>query len=147
MSDVEGPPTAPLPPEAPPPPAAPTATPDGSSIAAWGWLELLAVVALLLGLLLEENGSNLWDASEAWSIFAIVCAAAQLAPLLRKTLSWTEERAWLVAVVGAAGLVLYWLLIALPAISRNTSFAVTVAAAAAAGAAWLAPGRHDPRDR
>ena len=134
------PPTQSFEPVAPPPaPAADT------GIETWGWLSLLAVVALVLGLFLEEGGANLWDSSEAWSLFAIGCALAQLAPLLRRTLKWSAERAWLVAVVGAAGLVLYWLLLVLPSISRNTSFAITVAAAAAAGAAWLAPGRHDPR--
>jgi hypothetical protein len=138
MSDL-GPPTASIPPQSDPPPHGESGLPP------WGLLALLAVVAVVLGLFVEEDGVNLWDASEAWSVFAIVCAIAQLAPLLRRTLRWSAERAWLVGVIAAAGLVLYWLLIALPAIARNTSFAITVGAAAAAGAAWLAPGRHDPR--
>ena len=146
MSDV--PPTEAMPPTEPtgalpPTPAPAPASGGGSAIEPWGWLALLAGVALLLGLLLEENGSNLWDQSEAWSVFAIACALAVLTLLLRKTLSWSEERAWTVAAVGAGGLVLYWLLLVLPSISRNTSFAVTVATAAAVGGVWLAPGRHD----
>ena len=115
----------------------------GVSIEPWGWLALLAVVAVLLGLLVDEDGVNLWDASEAWSIFAIACTIAVLAPLLRKTLTWTEERAWTVAAIGAGGLVLHWLLLVLPAIARNTSFAITVGVAAAVAAVWLAPGRRD----
>jgi hypothetical protein len=143
MSDAVGPPTEPIPPgssTAEQPPVAPR-----PSIAVWGWLALLAAVALLLGLFIEENGTSLWDASEAWSLFAIACAIAQLAPLLHRPLKWSEERAWLVAVIGAGGLALYWLLIVLPVIGRNTSFAVTVAVAAATAGVWLAPGRHDPR--
>lgn len=116
----------------------------GPSIASWGWLALLALVALLLGLFLEEGGVRMWDQSEAWSVFAIVCAVVQLAPVARSSLSWTAERAWLVAAVGAGGLALYWLLLVLPAIARNTSFAITVATAAAIGGVLLAPGRHDP---
>jgi hypothetical protein len=142
MTEPFGPPTAPIPPPQEPDPHVDG---DDAGLPPWGVLALVALVAVLLGLFVDENGANLWDASEAWSIFAIACAVAQLAPLLRRTLRWTAERAWLVGVIGAAGLVLYWLLIALPSIARNTSFAMTVGAAAAAGAAWLAPGRHDPR--
>lgn len=125
--------------------SAPSQTPSsgGASIEPWGWLSLLAVVAVLLGLFVDEDGINLWDASEAWSVFAVACSIAVLAPLLRTTLRWTDERAWTLAAIGAGGLVLYWLLLVLPAISRNTSFAVTVGVAAAVGAVWLAPGRRD----
>jgi hypothetical protein len=128
---------------APAPAPAATSSGGGVSIEPWGWLALLAVVAVLLGLLVDEDGANLWDASEAWSIFAIACSIAVLAPLLRKTLKWTDERAWIVAALGAGGLVLYWLLLVLPAIARNTSFAITAGVAAAVGAVWLAPGRRD----
>lgn len=107
----------------------------------WSALELVALAALLLGLFVPENDSQLWDGSEAWSVFAIVCAVAQLVPLFRKSTKLSETQAWHVAAVGAAGLALYWLLIVLPVIGRNTSFAVTLAAAAAAGGVWLAPGR------
>ena len=145
MSDV--PPTDAIPPADPtgalPPANDPASSDGGVSIEPWGWLSLLAVVGVLLGLLVDEDGANLWDASEAWSVFAIVCAVAVLAPLLRRSLKWSDDRAWTVAAIGAGGLVLYWLLLVLPAISRNTSFAITVAAAAAVGAVWLAPGRRD----
>ena len=148
---ASGPAPAPEPPvmpaadEPPPAAAAPAATSSGGgvSIEPWGWLALLAVVGVLLGLLVDEDGANLWDASEAWSIFAIASSVAVLAPLLRKTLKWTDERAWTVAAMGAGGLVLYWLLLVLPSIARNTSFAITVGVAAAVGAVWLAPGRRD----
>jgi hypothetical protein len=146
MSDLFGPPTAPIPPEPDTAGPAPHAPHDADAgVPPWGVLQILALAAVALGLFVEEDGISLWDVSEAWSVFAIVCAVAQLAPLLRRTLKWSAARAWLVGVIGAAGLVLYWLLIVLPAIARNTSFAITVGAAAAAGAAWLAPGRHDPR--
>ena len=142
-SEPEPPALPPRAPSTPEPATTSASTSHGPSIEAWGWLALLAVVAVLLGLLVEEDGVNLWDASEAWSIFAIACSVAVLAPLLRHTLKWSDERAWTVAAIGAGGLVLHWLLLVLPAISRNTSFAVTVGVAAAVGSVWLAPGRRD----
>ena len=162
MSEQDGPPEpyteamAPVhvtppagPPPADPPPPAPhrtteTITTSTTTFETWSWLELLALVALLIGLFVKESDVNLWELSEAWSIFAIVCGVAQLAPLARSSFHWTAERAWLIAAVGAGGLALYWLLLELPAIARNTAFAVTVAPAAAIGGVWLAPGRHDP---
>ena len=143
------PPVAPEPPTPPSPPSPPAErTPAAETPAAehglplWSALEVVALVALLLGLFVPEHDTQLWDGSEAWSVFAIVCAVAQLVPLLRRSTKLDETQAWHVAAVGAAGLALYWLLLVLPVIGRNTSFAVTLATAAAAGGVWLAPERR-----
>jgi hypothetical protein len=146
--------TPPPPPPPPPPPAAPPAPPAAAAAAAPPaekkpvdmsmWLSLAAMGALLACLFVEDGGVKFWDTSEAWSVFAIACGAAQLAPLARQQLSWSDDRAWTVAAIGVGGLALYWLLLVLPGISSNTAFAITAAVGLAAGGLWLAPGR--PRD-
>ena len=118
-----------------------TTGPGERAVPLWAALEIVALVALLIGLFVPEHDVKLWDGAEAWSVFAIVCAIAQLAPFARRATRLDERQAWFVAAVAAGGLGLYWLLIVLPIIGRNTSFAVTLAAAAAGGAACLAPGR------
>lgn len=149
-------PTAPLPPAEPttatpvaaapsaaPPPAAATAPAPKRSLDIGKWLPVVALIALVAGLFIEDDNVKLWDTSEAWSAFAIVCGVAQLASLARRSLSWSDERAWTIAAIGVGGLVLWWLLLVLPSISSNTAFAVTLAVAAAVGGLWLAPGKRD----
>jgi hypothetical protein len=103
---------------------------------------VLALVAMPIGLFVPEHDRTIWQDSEAWGAFALVCAVLQLAPLARPTFGWTAERAWLAGAAGAGGLLLYWVLLVLPSIARNTAFALTVGTAAACVAVWLAPGRR-----
>jgi hypothetical protein len=105
-------------------------------------LSLIALVLVPLGLFVPEHDHQVWDDSEAWAVFALACAVVQLAPLLRSMFAWSAERAWVIGAVGAGGLLLYWVLLVLPSISANTSFALTAATAAACGGLWLAPGRR-----
>lgn len=112
-----------------------------SSNAASTWLALGAIVAIVLSVSIKEGGRNGWDDYALWAGFAIACAVALLAPVVRNSVNLTETRAWQVAAGGLAGLVFYWLLFVLPAISRNVSFAATLGVIAAGLAVWLAPGR------
>jgi hypothetical protein len=105
---------------------------------------LLAFVPLLaipIGILVPERGATVWEGAEAWSVFAILCALLQLAPLLAGTFGWSPQQGWRIGAVGVAGLVLFWVLLVLPAIGRNTSFAITIGTFAAVAALWLTPAR------
>jgi hypothetical protein len=113
----------------------------GRVIAADG-LALLAAATALAGLFVPYNGATFWASAQFWSGFAAFCALLQLAPLARPVFGWPATRAWSVGAAGVAGLLLFWVLIVLPVVSSNSSFVVTVAVMAAAGGAWLAPGRR-----
>ena len=104
-------------------------------------LAFVPLLAIPVGLLVPERGVKFWDGTEAWSVLALLCALIQLAPLLASTFSWSPPQAWRIAAVGVGGLALFWVLLVLPGVGRNTSFALTVGTAAAAAALWLAPGR------
>jgi hypothetical protein len=104
-------------------------------------LALLAAGTALAGLFVPLGGATFWASAQFWSGFAAFCALLQLAPLARPVFGWPATRAWSVGAAGVAGLLLFWVLIVLPVVSSNSSFVVTVAVMAAAGGAWLAPGR------
>jgi len=145
------PPPEPVPPPGPPPPPPPTggwtggwpeAAHGGGDPTVWTVLSLVAFIAVPIGLFVPEHDSTFWNGAEAWGSFALLCAVLQLAPLGRSTLGWRPERSWTVGALGAGGLLLYWVLIVLPAVGRNTAFALTAGTAAACAAIWLAPGRR-----
>ena len=154
-----GQPPVPEPPSAfpPPPAAAPQWTPPSggyptgpvpSDVArknagGWALLAVAALVLLVLGLSIPEDDIVGWEVG-AWAIFATVCCLALFVPLFGAAFNLTPDRAWRVGAAGAVGLFVFWLLIVVPLISKNTSFLLTAATAAAAGAAWLAPGRPEP---
>ena len=107
-----------------------------------GALALLGGVIALIGLFVPYDGASFWASAQFWSGFAAFCAVVQLAPLARPVFGWSAGRAWSVEAAGVAGLLLFWVLIVLPVVATNSSFVVTAAVGAAAGGAWLAPGRR-----
>jgi len=125
---------------------APPPAERAKSLATLGVLRLAAQVAcpllLLVGLSVDEHGTNGWHAYTAWALFAVVCAVLQLAPVGGKRLSLTDESSWSLGAVGAAGLVAYWVIIVLPGASSNTGFVQTLAVGCAVIGLWLSPGRR-----
>lgn len=107
-------------------------------------LQLAVPVLVVVALLLTENGatSNAFEDLTAWSIFAVVMALLQLAPLLGGAMGLDQSTAWTVGAIGTAGLVGYWVIIALPGVSSNAGFLLTLAAACALIGCWLSPGRR-----
>lgn len=116
------------------------------SLATLGVLRLAAQVAcpllLLVGLSVNEHGTDGWHAYTAWALFAVVCALLQLAPVAGKRLGLTDESSWSLGAVGTAGLVAYWVIIVLPGASSNTGFVQTLAVGLAVIGLWLSPGRR-----
>jgi hypothetical protein len=104
-------------------------------------LGLVAVICVILGLSIAENGHTAWDSVNAWGGLAIAGALAVLAPALGRTIGLSQQRAWQVAICGAGALVLYWVLFVLPSVGSNTSLLTTIGVAAGLIAAWVAPGR------
>jgi hypothetical protein len=90
----------------------------------------------------QEGDSRVWDGLEAWSVFALVCAVVQLAPLLRSAFGWSPVLAWRIGAAGVGGLLLFWVLLVLPSIGQNTSFALTLGTLSACAALWMAPARQ-----
>jgi hypothetical protein len=96
-----------------------------------------SLAAVAIGISVPESGHNAWHVVKAWGGVALVAAALTFAPTLRLS----AYRAWQVAVGGAAGLALYWVLFVLPDIAKNTSLITTLGVAAGIVVAWIAPGR------
>lgn len=109
--------------------------------AVWA-LGLASLLAVVLGISLDENGVNAWHTVHAWGGLAVVAAAVTLAPVLAPSFGVTPLRAAQAAAVGAGALVLYWVLFVLPVVGSNTSLLTTIGVAAGALAAWTAPGRE-----
>jgi hypothetical protein len=107
-----------------------------------GGLAVAGGAATMIGLFVPYDGATFWGTAQFWSGFAALCALIQLAPLTRPVFGWPAGRAWAIGAAGVAGLLLFWVLIVLPAVSSNSSFVLTAAVAAVAGGAWLAPGRR-----
>jgi peptidoglycan/LPS O-acetylase OafA/YrhL len=105
-------------------------------------LGLVSVLAVILGLSLDEDGRNQWDTVHAWGGLAIVGALVTLAPAAGRSLGLAPQRAWQAAACGAAALVLFWVLFTLPSVGSNLSLLMTVGVAAGVIAAWVAPGRE-----
>lgn len=153
------PPPPPPPPGAPAPAAPPSTAPSAPApsatapsapaagaadpVSRHALLAWLALVAIGLSVFLEEHGSSSWEQSELWSAFALVATAATVVPSMKSTFKLDDRGAWRVAAAGVAGLAGYWLLLVLPSIGQNTSFAATVALVLAGFATWSAPGRPE----
>src|SRR5580765_3583489 len=147
MSDPQwGQPVPPPAPEAPtsfpppPPPTAPVApargpvpapAAHGVGTSAWPLLAVASLLLLIMGLSIPEDGVVGWRVG-AWAAFAVVCCLALFVPLFGAAFNLTPDRAWRVAAAGATGLFVFWLLLVVPVISRNTSFLLTASMAAAA---------------
>lgn len=121
------------------PPRQPSPAPNGQP-AAWA-LGLLSVLLVVLAISLEENGSNAWHSVHAWGVLAIAGAALTLAAVAGRSVGMGPQRSFQVAVAGAGGLVLYWVLFVLPAVGSNTSLLATLGVIAGVCAVWVAPGR------
>jgi hypothetical protein len=108
-------------------------------------LAAIAVLGIVLGLSLKENGSSAWDNVDAWGGLAIAGAVLVAAPVLGHVVGLTDARAWQVAACGAGALVLFWVLFVLPAVGSNpnTTLLATIGVIAGIVAAWIAPGRPD----
>jgi hypothetical protein len=108
----------------------------GRMLAATAW----PVVAL--GLFVPEAGSSAFGRIPAWSAFALACLVLVGVGAFGGPQGPGSGRTWTLGVVGACGLVAFWVLLVLPAISRNTSFALTLGVAFATAAVWLTPRRR-----
>jgi hypothetical protein len=108
-------------------------------------LGIAALVGLEFGLTLEPGDRSLWSAVPSWSVFATVASVAVLMPLVLALLPQRlpARTTWRVGAAGAAGLAVFWVLIALPLVASDRGFLLTAALALAAGAVWLAPGREE----
>lgn len=113
-------------------------------------LRLVAQIAcpllLVAGLTWDVDGTNGWESTSAWALFAVVCAVLQLAPLASRYvgLRLSTEHGWFFAALGSAGLAAYWLVIVLPDANGDAGFLLTLATWLAVVGAWLTPGRHRP---
>jgi hypothetical protein len=107
-------------------------------------LAAISAAGVILGLSMKEDGHNAWHTVHAWGGVAIAGAVLTLVPSLAAAFGLTAQRAWQVAVCGAAALGLYWVLFVLPDVGSNTSLLTTVGVAAGMIAAWIAPGRETP---
>lgn len=104
-------------------------------------LHVLATVLVVVGITVPMDGFDvLWASSSTWAAFATLAAVAQLAAL--GGVSTLGGRAWTVGAAGAGGLVLFWTLLMLPAISTNMAFLVTLGTAAAVTAVLMSPDRR-----
>jgi hypothetical protein len=103
-----------------------------------------SLTAVAIGISVPEDGNNAWHTVKAWGGVALVASALTFAPSVGSALRLSAYRAWQVAVGGASGLALYWVLFVLPDIAKNTSLITTLGVAAGIVVAWIAPGRHAP---
>jgi hypothetical protein len=99
----------------------------------------VAVVGVVLGLSIEENGNNAWHSVHAWGAVPIVGAVLTAATAYGTGGGLTARQAWKLAVTGAALLVVYWILLVLPQVGSNTSLLTTAGTVAGVLAVWIAP--------
>ena len=117
--------------------------PPASRTTALATIALLAgVVLTALGLSIPFDSSCLWATSLAWAIFAMVAALVSVAPLLAGSAGKSPATMWTVGAVGAGALLLFWVLVALPGVTSNQGFVLTLATACALAGVWLSPGRR-----
>jgi len=105
-------------------------------------LQVIALVAVPLGLAIPFDSTCLWSTSVAWASFATVAAIGQLAPMVGSAFGWNQLTAWRVGAGAVAALIGFWVLLVLPSIASNSSFVVTLGVAAAGLGCWLTPGRR-----
>jgi hypothetical protein len=108
-------------------------------------LAALAWPVMAIGLFVSETGTTVLGRMPAWSAFALVCLMLVGVGAFGGAQGPGSGRTWTLGVVGASGLVAFWVLLVLPVISRNTSFALTLGVALAVAAVWLTPGRPRPK--
>ncbi|MGY1832697.1 hypothetical protein ACI8AA_19975 [Geodermatophilus sp. SYSU D01180] len=131
-------------PEKPARPRAPRRPRDRAALVGAG-LAGLGLVLLELGLALRLDGPPLWGQVPAWAAFATVCALLGGAAALSRLVPALKLRplaAERLALGGAAGLAVFWVLVVLPHADTDRGFLLTAALGAVALAAWLVPGRR-----
>jgi peptidoglycan/LPS O-acetylase OafA/YrhL len=104
-------------------------------------LALVAMVGTLIWIVWPEDGKIGAQNLKLWTLFVLGSAMLLFAPITRRVFRLSDERAWQFAVGGASGLGFSWVAFLLPSINSNQAFFGTIATAAAALAAWTAPGR------
>lgn len=105
-------------------------------------LAALAWPVTAIGLFVPEASSSAFGRYPAWSAFALLSLVLVGVGAFGGREGPGTGRTWVLGVVGACGLAVFWVLLVLPLISRNTSFALTLGTALAAGAVWLTPGQR-----
>ncbi|MBM9465760.1 hypothetical protein [Nakamurella leprariae] len=105
---------------------------------------LVTIVLIALGLAIPFSDDNFFSSSLAWSVFAMVAALVQAAPLLMRGPDGRPTRTgWLVGATAAGALVGFWVLIALPDITSNQGFVLSLGTATAVLAVVASPGRAE----
>lgn len=97
---------------------------------------------VLVGLALPLDSSAPFASNTLWAVFALLAAGVQLTPLGGGLLHREPETTWVVGAAAVCALLLYWVLIALPAVGSNSGFLVTVSTALAVFGLWQSPGRR-----
>lgn len=108
----------------------------GSSLAIG--LSVVALIGLVLGVSIPENDRVGWSDFPAWAAFGVLAAIVMLiGPLVAAHLARPLR------VIGAVGVVAFWVLIGMPMVSSNTGFCMAVGGLCAAAVLYLetAPSR------
>lgn len=106
-------------------------------------LAATALALTALWLLWPEGGTIGAVSLKLWTTFVLCSVALLFVPMWRERLRLEPGQAWRLAAGGAGGLGFAWVAFLLPEISSNQAFFGTLATAAAALAAWTAPGRPE----
>jgi hypothetical protein len=100
---------------------------------------------MIVGLWVEEDGSNQWSRVHAWGALAVAAAVLTFAPAFGRAVGLGAQRAGELATAAAGALVLFWVLFTLPVVGSNTSLIVTIGVAAGCAAVWGGQGRGPRR--
>ncbi len=120
--------------------ARPRSTADRAALTATV-LGALGLVLLLAGLSMPSpgGGPSLWSATTAWAVFATLAALVALVPAVPSRGGLSRQQAWQVGAAGAAGVVVFWLLVVVftGTAAGDRGFVLTLATALVAGGIWL----------
>jgi len=148
---------APVPPQAAPPGSSPEAAARPSVEQVFGdvrgavsraskrepypWLAVASLAFTVVWLMWPEGGAVGAVKLKLWTVFVLASVLMVFAPMMRSAFRLDDFRAWQIAVAGAGGIGFAWVAFLLPSIASNQAFFGTCATAAAALAAWTAPGK------
>lgn len=99
--------------------------------------QIVAVLAIGLGLSFPEGGQMGWLAHSAWSVFAITATLLQLASLF----GGVPAQLWAVQVAATTALLVHFVLVVAPMAATNTGFLLTLGTSAAVLGCWFSPVR------
>jgi hypothetical protein len=100
-------------------------------LAAFAW------PVMTIGLFVPESGDPVFSRMPTWSAFALLCLVLVGVGAFGGPKGPGAGRTFTLGVIGAGGLVAFWVLLVLPEIQRNTSFVLTLGTTLAAFAMWL----------